>query len=219
MVSARPQDYDDYDKQAARSQQKQQQPQQPLQQNRAKIDDRDTTTWIPIIQYDKEQSIDGSYKTRWVKWKWMWIDWRTKLTRFWSYETGNNILAEESGYLKDRNDDNPTGTLVQKGSYSYESPDGQASSLRIIEQFRYLLLIIFQIINVQYQADEQGFRVNGEHLPTPPPVSAEIQKGLDLIYEGIRLQAERRKSDPTYNDPKNKEERERLNYLGLYTGN
>lgn len=52
-----------------------------------------------------------------------------------------------------------------------------------------------------------------------PTVSAEIQKGLDLIYEGIRLQAERRKNDPTYNDPKNKEERDRLNYLGLYTGN
>lgn len=44
MVSARPQDY---------SQQ---------QQNKARADE--TTTWIPIIQYDKEQSIDGSYKTR-----------------------------------------------------------------------------------------------------------------------------------------------------------
>lgn len=62
-----------------------------------------------------------------------------------SYETGNNILAEESGYLKDVNEDNPAGTLVQKGSYSYETPDGE-------------------LINVEYQADEQGFRVHGEHL-------------------------------------------------------
>lgn len=41
-----------------------------------------------------------------------------------SYETGNNIIAEESGYLKDV-DDEGYGTLVQKGSYSYEAPDGQ----------------------------------------------------------------------------------------------
>lgn len=41
-----------------------------------------------------------------------------------SYETGNNIIAEESGYLKDVNDEG-YGTLVQKGSYSYEAPDGQ----------------------------------------------------------------------------------------------
>jgi Insect cuticle protein len=115
-----------------------------------------------------------------------------------SYETGNNILSEESGYLKDISEDNPSGTLVQKGSYSYESPDGQ-------------------LINVEYQADEQGFRVNGDHLPTPPPVSPEIQAGLDLIYEGIRLQEERRKNNPNY--AVGKEERERLNYLGLYLGN
>lgn len=41
-----------------------------------------------------------------------------------SYETGNNIVAEESGYLKDVNEEG-YGTLVQKGSYSYETPDGQ----------------------------------------------------------------------------------------------
>lgn len=74
-----------------------------------------------------------------------------------------------------------------------------------------------QLINVEYQADEQGFRVLGDHLPTPPPVSPEIQAGLDLIYEGIRVQAERRKNDPEY--AKGKEERDRLNYLGLYIGN
>lgn len=95
-----------------------------------------------------------------------------------------------------------------------------------------------KIINVEYQADEQGFRVHGgkfiacivkyfwfiwpffwflDHLPTPPPVSPEIQKGLDLIYEGIRLQEERRKNNPNY--AVDKAERERLNYLGLYIGN
>lgn len=75
MASARPQDYDDYDKQGVRNQQKQQQ--QP-QQHIKKVDDRDTTTWIPIIQYDKEQSIDGSYKTRWVMLKWLCMNTRIK---------------------------------------------------------------------------------------------------------------------------------------------
>jgi hypothetical protein len=44
-----------------------------------------------------------------------------------SYETGNNIIAEESGFFKDINEDTGDGTLVQKGSYSYEAPDGQVS--------------------------------------------------------------------------------------------
>lgn len=117
---------------------------------------------------------------------------------FFRYETGNKINAEESGYLKDITEDNPTGTLVQKGSYSYESPEGD-------------------LINVEYQADENGFRVTGDHLPTPPPVSPEIQKGLDLIYAGIKIQEERRRNNPNY--AADKEERDRLNYLGLYIGN
>lgn len=58
---------------------------------------------------------------------------------------------------------------VQQGSYSYTSPEGQ-------------------IITVNYIADEKGFHATGEHLPTPPPVSPEVQKGLDLIFAGIRAQ-------------------------------
>lgn len=65
VVSGRPQDYDDYEqgRPAARHQQQHHQP-QPQQPKKAKVDDRETTTWIPIIQYDKEQAIDGSYKTQ-----------------------------------------------------------------------------------------------------------------------------------------------------------
>lgn len=58
---------------------------------------------------------------------------------------------------------------VQQGSYSYTSPEGQ-------------------LISVNYVADETGFHVSGDHLPTPPPVSPEVQKGLDLIYAGIKAQ-------------------------------
>lgn len=56
---------------------------------------------------------------------------------------------------------------VQQGSYTYTSPEGQ-------------------IITVTYTADETGFHPSGDHLPTPPPVSPEVQKGLDLIFAGIK---------------------------------
>lgn len=83
------------------------------------------------------------------------------------YETGNNIQAEEQGYLKAVGDKQDQSALVQIGSYTYTAPDGQ-------------------VIAAEYTADEFGFRVKGDHIPTPPPVSPEIQKGLDLIYAGIK---------------------------------
>lgn len=90
---------------------------------------------------------------------------------FSRYETGNNIQAEEQGYLKTVGE-NQDQALVQQGSYSYTAPNGE-------------------VITVEYTADEFGFRVKGDHIPTPPPVSPEIQKGLDLIYAGIKANAVR----------------------------
>ncbi|XP_067634210.1 endocuticle structural glycoprotein ABD-4 [Eurosta solidaginis] len=142
---------------------------------------RETTTWIPILKYNKEQSEDGSYKTE--------------------YETGNNIIHEETGFLKDFSEANPNGVLVQHGQYSYQSPDGG-------------------YINVQYTADENGFRATGDHIPTPPAIPEEIQKGLDQIYAGIKLQQERleqrAKSDPDF--ARKLEERRVANSNGQYLG-
>lgn len=93
---------------------------------------------------------------------------------FHSYETGNNIISEEEGYVKnlgpdpDKEGEN-LNAQVQQGSYSYTAPDGT-------------------LIEVSYIADETGFHATGNHLPTPPPVSDEVQKGLDIIYAGIRAQ-------------------------------
>ncbi|XP_015597110.1 endocuticle structural glycoprotein SgAbd-8 isoform X1 [Cephus cinctus] len=117
------------------------------------IDDRRTTTTpIPIIEWHKQQEHDGTYRA--------------------GYETGNNIIAEESGYIKSFGEgEDKSEALVQQGSYSYISPEGQ-------------------LITVHYTADETGFHATGDHIPTPPPVSEEIQKGLDLIYAGIRQQQE-----------------------------
>lgn len=75
-----------------------------------------------------------------------------------------------------------------------------------------------QIINVEYIADEQGFRVNSDSLPTTPAPSPEIQKALDLIYAGIKAQKERREQEAKSN-PKFAEEeaeRARLNFNGQY---
>lgn len=90
------------------------------------------------------------------------------------WETGNNIIAQEEGYIKNLGPDpdaegETLNAQVQQGSYSYTSPEGQ-------------------VITVNYIADEKGFHPTGDHLPTPPPVSPEVQKGLDLIYAGIRAQ-------------------------------
>ncbi|CAB3221331.1 unnamed protein product [Arctia plantaginis] len=160
-----------------------QQPQQQEYRQKNQIDDfrpkvqLETTTYIPIIRFDKEQANDGSYKT--------------------SYETGNNIQASEEGYLKHLGDD--LNALVQTGSYSYTAPDGQ-------------------IINVEYTADEFGFRVKGDHIPTPPPVSPEIQKGLDLIYAGIKANEERAALEAKNNPQAAREQEDRaaLDYKGTY---
>ncbi|KAH0952129.1 hypothetical protein HN011_010879 [Eciton burchellii] len=111
-----------------------------------------STTPIPILHWNKQQEHDGTYKT--------------------SYETGNNIIAEESGYIKTIGEgEERAEAIVQQGTFSYTSPEGQ-------------------LITIHYTADETGFHAQGDHIPTPPPVSEEIQKGLDLIYAGIRQQEE-----------------------------
>lgn len=115
------------------------------------------------------------------------------------YKTGNHIDAHETGFIKDISEQYPNGILVQHGEYQYESPDGQ-------------------LVKVQYTADEHGFRATGDHIPTPPPVPLEIQKGLDQIYEGIKKNAElnvqRAKSDPDF--AKQQEQRAQADYFGHY---
>jgi hypothetical protein len=79
----------------------------------------------------------------------------------YSFETGNGIIAEESGFLK--NAGNPeTEAQVVQGSSSYTSPEGQQISLT-------------------YVADENGFQPQGAHLPTSPPIPVAIQRALDYL--------------------------------------
>lgn len=74
-----------------------------------------------------------------------------------SYETGNGISVSEYGQLKPGG---PEGIQTVYGSYSYPGEDGK-------------------IITVTYTADENGFVPKGDHLPTPPPIPAEILQSLE----------------------------------------
>lgn len=78
-----------------------------------------------------------------------------------SFETGNSIVAEEQGELK--NAGNPeTEAEEVHGSYQYIADDGTQ-------------------IQVSYIANENGFQPQGDHLPTPPPIPPAIQRALEWI--------------------------------------
>ncbi|GAB0086818.1 endocuticle structural glycoprotein SgAbd-2 [Sergentomyia squamirostris] len=77
-----------------------------------------------------------------------------------NYETGNGIHAQEHGYTK--NAGHKHETQVAEGYFSYTGDDGIP-------------------IGLKYVADEHGFRAEGAHLPTPPPIPHEIQESLAKI--------------------------------------
>ncbi|XP_032510810.1 endocuticle structural glycoprotein ABD-4-like [Danaus plexippus] len=98
---------------------------------------------IPIIRFETDgPNVDGSYK--------------------WLYETGNEINAEESGYVKNFGKGEGQEIQVAEGRFSYKAPDGSPIALT-------------------YIADENGFQPQGSHLPTPPPIPPAIQRALDYL--------------------------------------
>lgn len=69
----------------------------------------------------------------------------------WVSELSDGTKLEQSGYTKASGDpENPVLQVIQ-GGYSYYSPEGE-------------------LIQLSYNADENGFQPQGAHLPTPPPV-------------------------------------------------
>ncbi|XP_053614945.1 pupal cuticle protein 36a-like [Plodia interpunctella] len=78
----------------------------------------------------------------------------------YAYETSDGTKVEQDGRVIP----GPVpeeGSLQVAGSYSYVGDDGQTYS-------------------VTYVADENGFRAEGAHLPTPPPIPEAILKSLQL---------------------------------------
>lgn len=99
---------------------------------------------IPIVKQNSEVNLDGSFKS--------------------SYETGNGIVVEEQGVLKNAGNKDTEAEEVQ-GSYKYTAPDGTP-------------------IQITYLANENGFQPQGDHLPvapTPPPIPPLIARALEWI--------------------------------------
>ncbi|XP_066601079.1 pupal cuticle protein 20-like isoform X2 [Prorops nasuta] len=88
-----------------------------------------------------------------------------------SYETGNGISAQETGQQQG-------DVEAVSGSYSYTGPDG----------IQY---------TVTYTADAEGFHAEGAHLPTPPPIPPEIQRGVQLA---LAAEARGENQDGSYNE-------------------
>ncbi|KAK3921709.1 Endocuticle structural glycoprotein SgAbd-2 [Frankliniella fusca] len=74
-----------------------------------------------------------------------------------SFETENGIQATEDGTVIRPGTDSES--TAKQGSFSYPGPDGVYYS-------------------VSYVADDNGFRASGAHLPTPPPIPADILESL-----------------------------------------
>ncbi|XP_072940945.1 endocuticle structural glycoprotein SgAbd-8-like [Epargyreus clarus] len=77
----------------------------------------------------------------------------------YSYETGNGISADESGSLKNIGAEEPA--LQVAGQFQYTGDEGP--------------------VQLRYIANENGFQPEGAHLPTPPPIPADIQRALDYL--------------------------------------
>ncbi|XP_018366171.1 PREDICTED: endocuticle structural glycoprotein SgAbd-1-like isoform X1 [Trachymyrmex cornetzi] len=74
-----------------------------------------------------------------------------------NFETSNGISHQERGEPKQVEQETP---VVSQGSDQYVAPDGQQ-------------------VSINWVADENGFQVQGSHIPTAPPIPPEIQRALE----------------------------------------
>ncbi|KAJ8966160.1 hypothetical protein NQ317_001109 [Molorchus minor] len=96
---------------------------------------------IPIVKYENEGvNADGSYQ--------------------WSYETGNGIVAQEQGQIKNAESENAAAEV--QGSFQYQAPDGTPISLN-------------------YVANEEGFQPPGGSFTDSSPIPPAIQKALEWL--------------------------------------
>lgn len=95
---------------------------------------------IPILRQESDINPDGSFQ--------------------YSYETGNGIVADANGAVRNIGAEEPA--IQVQGQFSYPSEEGGS-------------------IQLTYVANENGFQPEGKHLPTSPPIPADIQRALDYL--------------------------------------
>lgn len=96
---------------------------------------------VPIVRQDLDVGFDGTYVN--------------------SFETGNGIVMEEHGVLKNAGVKDAEEEEVI-GSVSYTAPDGTP-------------------ISFKYVANGNGYQVEGSHLPVAPPMPVAIARALEWI--------------------------------------
>lgn len=96
---------------------------------------------VPIVKQNLDVGFDGTYVN--------------------AFETGNGIVVEEHGVLKNAGVKDAEAQEVI-GSVSYTAPDGTPVSFK-------------------YIANENGYHVEGSHLPVGPAVPAAIARALAWI--------------------------------------
>ncbi|KAJ8920789.1 hypothetical protein NQ315_004930 [Exocentrus adspersus] len=74
----------------------------------------------------------------------------------YGYETENGISVQESGNLIAAG---PEGGIAASGSYQFTSPEGLP-------------------VQITYVADQNGYRAQGNVLPTPPPIPDAILRSI-----------------------------------------
>ncbi|CAB0039720.1 unnamed protein product [Trichogramma brassicae] len=106
-------------------------------------------------------------RRRWRRWHFRWLQWTQ-----WTTHTDRLVRRSERRFrafwkrmLETWNKNSIANVLgnaeAVSGSYSYTGPDGQ-------------------VYTINYTADETGFHAQGAHIPTPPPIPPEIQRGIEL---------------------------------------
>ncbi|KZS18914.1 Endocuticle structural glycoprotein SgAbd-1 [Daphnia magna] len=84
------------------------------------------------------------------------------------FDSADGTKVSESGKQKQVGLKPEDIGTVSKGSYLYTSPDGI-------------------VLTVNWYADENGFQVTGDHLPTPPPVPEHVVKMLASLKSAAVL--------------------------------
>ncbi|XP_013141181.1 PREDICTED: larval cuticle protein LCP-22-like [Papilio polytes] len=87
------------------------------------------------------------------------------------YETDNGIAAQAQGVPRNLGGNPPVTPDVVQGSFSWTSPEGE-------------------VISLTYVADENGYQPQGNAIPQPPEIPAQIARALEYTAKYHLIQKE-----------------------------